>query len=94
MRFFMTWIAVGGLLGAVIATLAAPVVLENVLAFTGAKDAMCQCTELVARTSSTLIKTQLWGAVIGAVIVPVVAFFLRRATRPPALRRPRRSTSR
>jgi hypothetical protein len=79
MRFFLAWMSVGALLGAVIATLVAPTVLENVLAFTGANDAMCQCSELVARTSSTLIKTQIWGVAIGAVLVPLAAFLLRRA---------------
>jgi hypothetical protein len=78
MRFYLVWVSVGALAGVIVATLVAPSVLTNVLAFTGAQDAMCQCTELVARTTSTFIKVQLWGAGIGGVGVPVCAYLVRR----------------
>lgn len=78
MRRFLTWLSVGAFFGMAIATLAAPWVLETLLASTGAKDAMCQCTELVNNTASLLIRTQLWGAGIGAVLFPLGAFLVRR----------------
>jgi hypothetical protein len=78
MRRFLLWVVVGAFSGAVIATLAAPWVLETFLATTGAQDAMCQCSELVANTASTLIKTQLWGMVVGAIVVPTTCAFLAK----------------
>ena len=78
MRRFLLWMVVGAFSGAVVATLIAPKVLETFLATTGAKDAMCQCSELVANTASTLIHTQLYGAAAGAVLFPVAAFVARR----------------
>ena len=87
MRRILIWIVVGAFLGSVIATLVAPQVLETLLASTGAKDAMCQCTELVNNTASLLIRTQLWGAAIGAVLFPIIAWLVRRRfgpTAPPA----------
>lgn len=78
MRWFFSWFAAGALIGAVIATLIAPMVLEALLASTGAKDAMCQCTELVANTASLLIRTQLWGAGVGSLVFPLAAFLVRR----------------
>lgn len=79
MRSFFTWMAVGALAGAVISTLVAPWVLETLLASTGAQDAMCQCTELVKNTATLLIKTQLWGAGSGAVVVPIAALLIKRS---------------
>jgi hypothetical protein len=78
MRWFFSWLAVGALLGTVVATLLAPMILEALLASTGAKDAMCQCTELVANTASLLIRTQLWGAAAGAIVFPTAAWLVRR----------------
>lgn len=78
MRRFLTWLAVGALFGGVVATLVAPYVLETLLASTGAKDAMCQCSELVDRTATLLIKTQLWGMALGAAAFPIGAWFMRR----------------
>ena len=51
MRKFLTWMVSGALAGMIVATIAAPYVLETLLASTGAKDAMCQCTELVNNTA-------------------------------------------
>lgn len=70
MRWFMTWTVLGALVGVTIATIFAPMVLRTFLASTGAEDAMCQCAELVSNTAALLIKTQLWGLVIGAVTFP------------------------
>jgi hypothetical protein len=78
MRRFLLWMVVGAFSGAVVATLVAPKVLETFLATTGAKDAMCQCSELVANTASTLIHTQLYGAAAGAVLFPIGAWLARR----------------
>ena len=78
MRWLLMWVMSGSFVGAVIATVAAPVVLETLLASTGAKDAMCQCTELVTNTASLLVRTQLWGAAIGAVSFPLIAWLGRR----------------
>lgn len=78
MRWFLSWFAVGAFIGTAVATLVAPIVLETFLASTGAKDAMCQCTELVASTAALLIKTQLWGAGAGGLIFPSAAFAWRR----------------
>lgn len=78
MRRFVTWAIVGSFLGSVIATLLAPTVLQTLLATTGAKDAMCQCAELVNNTADLLIRTQLWGAAIGAVVFPILAWLVRR----------------
>ena len=83
MRFFLAWLAVGAFVGAAVATLCAPFVLETLLASTGAQDAMCQCTELVKNTASLLIKTQLWGAAGGALVFPVAAFLTRRRFNRP-----------
>jgi len=82
MRFFLTWLAVGAVVGGGLATLFAPFVLETLLASTGAKDAMCQCTELVKNTASLLIRTQVCGAGGGAVVVPAIAFLARRRFKP------------
>jgi hypothetical protein len=83
----MIWTVSGAFVGMIVATLLAPYVLETLLASTGAKDAMCQCTELVNNTASLLIKTQLWGAAIGAMLLPLVAWLFRRrfgrASQPP-----------
>jgi hypothetical protein len=78
MRWFLSWLVVGAFFGATVATLIAPVVLETLLASTGAKDAMCQCTELVNNTASLLIKTQLWGAGAGAGVFPIAAWLVKR----------------
>jgi hypothetical protein len=78
MRRFLLWMVVGAFSGIVVATLAAPKVLETFLATTGAKDAMCQCSELVANTASTLIQTQIYGAAAGAVLFPLAAWLIRR----------------
>jgi hypothetical protein len=78
MRGFLIWMTVGAFLGSVVATFIAPYVLETLLATTGAQDAMCQCSQLVANTASLLIKTQIWGAVIGAAILPIVVYVVRR----------------
>jgi hypothetical protein len=78
MRKFLTWMVSGALAGMIVATIAAPYVLETLLASTGAKDAMCQCTELVNNTARLLIKTQLWGGVVGAVLFPLGAWLARR----------------
>lgn len=79
MRRLFTWIVFGALAGVAAATAVAPAFLRKVLASTGATDAMCQCVELVDNTATLLIKTQIWGLVIGAVVFPVVAFLARRA---------------
>jgi len=86
MRFYLGWLMVGAFIGGALATFVAPYVLETLLASTGAKDAMCQCTELVNNTASLLIKTQLYGAAGGSVLFPLAAFFVRRkrASLPPA----------
>jgi hypothetical protein len=68
MRKFLIWLVSGAFGGVLIATFAAPWVLEKLLASTGAKDAMCQCTELVNNTASLLITTLGWGAVAGGVL--------------------------
>ena len=78
MRRLITWAIVGSFFGSVIATLIAPSVLQTLLATTGAKDAMCQCMELVNRTATLLIQTQLWGAAIGGAVFPAAAWLLRR----------------
>jgi hypothetical protein len=78
MKRVALWVVVGAFTGAVVATLMAPWVLQTFLATTGAKDAMCQCSELVANTASTLIQTQLWGAVTGAVVMPILAWLAKR----------------
>ena len=78
MRWFLTWVIAGLFVGSAVATVAAPVVLETLLASTGAKDAMCQCTELVNNTASLLIRTQLWGAVVGGALFPLVAWLAKR----------------
>ena len=78
MRTIVTWMIVGSFFGSVIATLVAPTVLQTLLASTGAKDAMCQCAELVGNTSSLLIRTQMWGAAIGAAIFPLFAWLVRK----------------
>ncbi len=86
MRWFFSWLAVGALVGAIVATLVAPIILQAFLASTGAKDAMCQCSELVSNTSSLLIRTQLWGAVAGAVVFPTLAWLVRsKRNKPEAL---------
>lgn len=79
MRRFLMWMAIGALAGAIASTLLAPLILETLLASTGAKDAMCQCTELVNNTASLLIKTQLWGAGIGALVFPLSAWLIKRS---------------
>ena len=78
MRRVVTWMIVGAFVGSVIATLMAPVVLDTLLASTGAQDAMCQCSQLVQNTAGLLIRTQLWGAAIGGVLFPMVAWLIRR----------------
>jgi Na+/H+-dicarboxylate symporter len=78
MRTVVTWMIVGSFFGSVIATLVAPSVLQTLLASTGAKDAMCQCAELVGNTAGLLIRTQMWGGAIGAAVFPIVAWLLRR----------------
>jgi hypothetical protein len=78
MRRFFLWVVVGAFTGAVLATLIAPAALETLLASTGASDAMCQCTELVKRTASKLIMTQLTGAILGAVTAPILAWLAKR----------------
>jgi hypothetical protein len=82
MRFYLAWLAVGAFVGGGIATLCAPFVLETFLASTGAADAMCQCSQLVKNTASLLVKTQLWGALAGAVLFPVAAWLTRRKLKP------------
>jgi hypothetical protein len=84
MRRFLTLLAVGAFVGMALATLAAPWVLETLLASTGAKDAMCQCTELVNNTASLLIRTQLWGAGIGGALFPLAGWLIRRRRGAPA----------
>ncbi|HNU69093.1 MAG TPA: hypothetical protein PKH54_00555 [Myxococcota bacterium] len=79
MRRVFNWIVFGALAGVAVATAFAPVVLRTLLASTGAKDAMCQCVELVDNTARLLIKTQVWGLVIGAVLFPIAAWAIRRA---------------
>lgn len=83
MRFYLAWLAVGAFVGGGVATLVAPYVLETFLASTGAADAMCQCSELVQNTAASLIKTQLWGAGVGAVVFPIAAFLTRRKLARP-----------
>lgn len=78
MRFYLVSTVVGAFLGGALATFFAPVVLETLLASTGAQDAMCQCTELVKNTANLLIRTQLVGAGIGAVIALLGSALLRR----------------
>jgi len=84
MRKFLVWFAAGALVGSALATVCAPYVLETLLASTGAKDAMCQCTELVRNTASLLIKTQLTGGAIGAVVFPILAWLMRRRFGKPS----------
>jgi len=88
MRMFLVWMVSGAFSGMMVATVLAPRILETMLASTGAKDAMCQCTELVNNTGALLIKTQLWGAAIGAGLFPLVAWLAKRrfgrASPPPA----------
>ena len=84
MRKFLIWMVSGAFGGVFIATFAAPWVLEKLLASTGAKDAMCQCTELVNNTATLLIKTQGWGAVAGAVLGLVGAWLTRGHHAPGA----------
>jgi len=83
LRFYLAWVAVGSFIGAAVATLIAPSVLETFLASTGAADAMCQCSQLVQNTARLLIKTQLWGAAAGAVVFPVGAFLAQRKFKRP-----------
>ena len=78
MRFYVGAVSVGALLGGGTATFVAPFILETFLASTGAQDAMCQCTELVKNTADLLIRTQLVGAAIGAVLFGLGAALLRR----------------
>ncbi len=78
MRRFFTWMVFGAFTGGVVSTLAAPFVLQTLLASTGARDALCQCLELVNNTSSLLIKTQVWGVIIGAVLFPTGAWITKR----------------
>ncbi len=82
-RFF-AWFLGGALVGTVVASIAAPMLLETLLATTGAQDAMCQCTELVNRTAKTLIIVQLVGAGIGAVTFPLGAWLVRRKFNKPS----------
>ena len=82
-RFF-AWCLGGALVGTVVASLAAPKVLEALLATTGAQDAMCQCSELVHRTATRLIMVQLIGAAIGAVTFPLGAWLVRRKFGKPS----------
>lgn len=88
MRRIVTWAIIGSFIGSVIATLIAPTVLQTLLASTGAKDAMCQCVELVHNTSNLLIRTQIWGAAIGGVTMPILAWLLRRKFGPKELPSP------
>jgi hypothetical protein len=85
MRRLLTWMIIGSFVGSVIATLLAPMVLKTLLASTGAKDAMCQCMELVNNTAHLLIRTQIWGAAIGGVTFPIVAWLFRRRFGPKSL---------
>jgi hypothetical protein len=78
MRRFFTWMVFGALTGVVVATALAPAVLRTLLASTGAQDAMCQCVELVNNTASLLIKTQIWGAIVGATSFPAGAWLVKR----------------
>ncbi len=87
MRFYLGWLMVGAFVGGAVSTFVAPFVLETLLASTGAKDAMCQCTELVNNTANLLIKTQLYGAGAGAFLFPIAAWLFRRrrvSNAPPA----------
>ena len=84
MRRFLAWFASGALVGATVASFIAPQVLETLLATTGAQDAMCQCSQLVHRTSTLLIKVQLVGAAIGAVVFPLGAWLARRKFAKPS----------
>jgi hypothetical protein len=77
LRRTFTWTVLGALTGVAVATLFAPMILRTLLASTGASDAMCQCLELVNNTSMLLIKSQLWGLVIGAVAFPTGAGLAR-----------------
>jgi hypothetical protein len=67
-----------------VASFIAPRVLETLLATTGAQDAMCQCSQLVHRTSTLLIQVQLAGAAIGAVLFPLGAWLARRKFGKPS----------
>lgn len=60
-----TFVAVGALLGAVIASLVTPTILvaENT---TRAGNAQCPCAEVTRDTATQLIRAQLLGAAIGA----------------------------
>jgi hypothetical protein len=78
MRKFLAWSGSGAFVGMVAASFFAPAVLETLLATTGAQDAMCQCSQLVHRTSTLLIQVQLTGATIGAILFPLCAWLLRR----------------
>lgn len=79
----MVWALIGAMVGLTVATLFAPSALEALLATTGAQDAMCQCTELVRRTSTTLIQVQLTGSAVGAVTFPIFAWLVRRKFKKP-----------
>lgn len=78
MRRIFNWMVFGALTGVAVATAIAPYVLRTLLASTGAQDAMCQCVQLVTNTASTLIKTQIWGAIIGAASFPAGAWLAKR----------------
>jgi hypothetical protein len=78
MRRFLNWMVLGALTGVIVATLVAPFVLKTLLASTGAKDAMCQCTELVTNTASLLVRTQVTGLAVGAIAFPLCAWLTRR----------------
>lgn len=83
MRGYLVWAGAGAFVGTAAASFFAPAVLDTLLATTGAQDAMCQCSQLVHRTSTMLIQVQMTGAAVGGVLFPLCAWLVRRKFKKP-----------
>lgn len=75
---FLRWAVAGAVLGHVAATLGAPSLISFWRAPRGATDALCQCSELITTTTTDLIRAQLVGAGVGAVVLLIVGLFVER----------------
>lgn len=85
LRQIGTLLLIGFVVGAALATLIAPTFLEWYNTGASANIGQCNCTRLTHDVTSSLIRSQVIGGVIGAVFVTIAGVIISRlrAAKPP-----------
>ena len=86
-RSVLVWALVGALVGVVVASFAVPPLLSwynepGRITSNGQVQTLCNLPELIRYTSSRLIRGQLIGAAVGAVLFTLLGLVVRRPAQP------------